>query len=60
MHLCSMLQVCIIATYMVSGPNFELGKVIWQLLAPRYLFLELIHNAFCVQNGKNDGFKKCQ
>ena len=29
-----------------------------QLLAPRYLFLELIQGAFWVQNGINDGFTK--
>ena len=29
-----------------------------QLLAPRYLFLELIYGAFWVQNGKNYGHTK--
>ena len=45
-------------SYMVSGPNFEFRKVITQLLAPRYLFLELIQGAFWAQNGKNNGFTK--
>ena len=65
MHICSMLQVSIIATYIISGPNFEFRKVNGhrvnrQYFATRYLFLELIQGAFWVQNGKNDGFKKCQ
>ena len=29
-----------------------------QLLAPKYLFLELIQGAIGVQTGKNDGFTK--
>ena len=45
-------------SYMVLGPNFEFRKGHTQLLAPRYLFLELIQGAFWVQNGKNDGFTK--
>ena len=50
-----MLQVCTIATYIVSGPNFDDQM---QLLAPRYRFLELIQGAFWVQNDKNYGFTK--
>ena len=41
---------------MVSGPNFEFRNT--QLLAPRYLFLQLIQDAFWVQNGENDGITK--
>ena len=29
-----------------------------QILAPKYMLLELIQGAFWVQNGKNDGFTK--
>ena len=47
------ILLCIYASgvyysYMVSGPNFEFHT---QLLASRYLFLELIQGAFWLQNG---------
>ena len=33
-------------SYMISGPNFEFRKVIMQLLAPRYQFLERMQDGF--------------
>ena len=56
MHICSVLQVCILAIW--SQGLIWIHKGHTQLLAPRYLFLDLIQGAFWVQNGKNDGFTK--
>ena len=57
MRICSMLQVCIIASYMVSGPNFEfMGRSYATFDTKIPVIRANSRGAFWVQNGKNDGF----
>ena len=56
MHICSMLQACIIAIWsnsliLNSGRSYA-------TFGTKIPFLELIQGAFWVQNGKNGGFTK--
>ena len=59
MRICSMLQVRVYYSYMVSGPNFEfMGRSYATFDTKIPVIRANSRGAFWVQNGKNDRFTK--